>query len=495
MKSLSRLVLHSSLFALLPIIANAAGTYYTGYYQNPQQSYSTQNYAQRQTTGYNSYSSYNRSYTSPNYSPSSYSSSRYSNTQQQATKTASTAPAATVGNTKSGFWANAGVSREMAMWQFDMKESGSILHYDNISWNVLDLNAGYAFDLGKSKMQIDAGFKYGMQAGESYMVDDDVTNGGYFITQWINADDNSVIGNQLGHALSVGTSQGGSMMGFNAGIGLVDFFKIGNLKFTPSVGYRYLSYNLTTEKNYGLSVDTGQCVDVGSGEIQCNPIIIIHYDNGTQEVLWYAKDENNDGFWDIADGANGINPGGTYFYQQPGTSHDYDVSWAGPYVAVDMDYDINENNAVNGRVELGLPGYKATGDQPYRFDWQHPKSVEDEAGMGSALHLGLAANWTTAITNSVALSIGLTYDYYSVNGADAKTYLNGDYYMDWYNAILNSGLYENEEAMLNPETGSAEAINIKNLETQCPGWVCSANGEIEAFYKSMGIRVGVNAKF
>lgn len=496
MKSFSRLFLHCSLFALLPVIANAAGTYYTGYYQTPQQSYSSQNYAQRQTTGYNSYNSYNtynRSYSTPSYSTSRYSTS----TANQATNTTSvtSSSAAASSSSKGGFWVNAGVARESAMWQFDMKESGSILHYDNISWNVLDANAGYSFDLGSTKMQIGAGFKYGMQAGESYMVDDDVTNGGYFITQWINAGDNSVIGDQLGHALSVGTSQGGSMMGFNAEIGLEDFFKIGNLKFTPSVGYRYLGYNLTTEKNYGLSVDTGQCVDVGSGEIQCNPIIIIHYDNGTQEVLWYTKDDNQDGFWDIASGANGINPGGTYFYQQPGTSHDYDVSWSGPYVAVDMDYDINENNAVNGRVELGLPGYKATGDQPYRFDWQHPKSVEDEAGMGSALHLGLAANWTTAITNSVALSIGLTYDYYSVSDADAKTYLNSTYYTDWYNSILNSGLYDSEEAMLNPETGSAEAINIKNLEEQCPGWVCSSKGEIESFYKSMGIRVGVNAKF
>ena len=147
-------------------------------------------------------------------------------------------------------------------------------------------------------------------------------------------------------------------------------------------------------------------------------------------------------------------------------------------------------------MELGLPGYKATGNQPYRFDWQHPKSVEDEAGMGSALHFGLGANWTTAITNSVALSIGLTYDYYSVSDADAKTYLNETYYTDLYNSILNSATWGgNEENMLNPETGDPVAINIKNLEEQCPGWVCTSSGEIESFYKSIGIRVGLNATF
>ena len=67
--------------------------------------------------------------------------------------------------------------------------------------------------------------------------------------------------------------------------------------------------------------------------------------------------------------------------------------------------------------------------------------------------------------------------------------------MDIYNSILNSGDYANEEAMLNPETGSPVAINIKNLESECPGWVCTSDGEIESFYKSMGIRVGINASF
>ena len=39
------------------------------------------------------------------------------------------------------------------------------------------------------------------------------------------------------------------------------------------------------------------------------------------------------------------------------------------------------------------------------------------------------------------------------------------------------------------------AQNIVALKDECPGWVCTSNGEIESFYKSMGIRVGINAKF
>lgn len=482
-----------SLFALMlltPIVANAAGTYYSGYtnaYQSPQTRYSTQTYAQRQTGYASRYNNaYNTSYAS-----------RYNNntaTSAQQQNTATSNQATTSANKKSGFWLDAGISHEMAQWQFEMAQSGSILSYDNVGWNVLDVSGGYAFDVGSTTLQVDAGLKYGMQWGESTMYDDDITNGGFLVTTWINANDGTEIGDQIGHAMSIGTSRGGNMLGFNVGFGLTDIFKIGNVTLTPSVGYRYLKYKLETENNYGLSVDTTACFRVeGSDEIQCDPAIVVNLSDGSQQIIWR---DSIDGSMDVPGNASSINTGSTYYYHQPGTSHSYETTWAGPYIALDMDYLINQNNSVNGRIELGFPGYNSTGDQPYRFDWAHPKSVEDDAGMFSAIHFGLGANWQTAITDSIALSIGLTYDYYTVSGADAKTYLNGTYYNDWYNMILNSDKWNGDEtAMLNPDTGDPTAINIKALEEQCPGWVCSTSGEIESFYKSMGIRVGINAKF
>ena len=113
-----------------------------------------------------------------------------------------------------------------------------------------------------------------------------------------------------------------------------------------------------------------------------------------------------------------------FSFSQTKTTHEYDTSWSGPYVAVDAYYEINQNNSVNARVEFGLPAYTSTGDQPYRIDWAHPKSVEDSAGIGDAWHMGIAANWLTALTNSVKMSIGFTYDYYNVSGATANTFLN-----------------------------------------------------------------------
>ncbi len=521
MKKLSKVLLNCSLFALMPALAGAAGTFYDGRtYQSPQTRYSQQSYTQRSSAySQRGVSAYNRD----RYSAYSNSGMGVKNAQGGAT-TKKQDKVQSVSASKGGFTLGAGFSHQTSVWQFEMKESGSILHYDNVDWNVFDVNAGYVFNAGNTPIQIAAGASYGMQSGETTMIDDDITNGGYFVTEWVDgtkclqtdADGKCIkyehLGNQMGNALSIGTSKDGSMLGLNAEIGLKDFFKWGNLKITPSVGWRYLKYELKTQNNRGLSMDIydgqGGCFTVpGSDEVQCDTVFIF-YDSAGNQYLAHRVDTTTNGdqyegeingYDEVplpsdADGVvyEYVSAGGTYYYAQPDISHEYEVEWSGPYLALDMLYDINQNNSVNARLELGLPAYNAVGNQPYRFDWQHPKSVEDNTGVGGAFHLGLGANWSTAITDSVALSIGLTYDYYTVSDADAKTYLNEGYYMGVYNDILENKFAGDEETML---AENSIAQNIVKLQEDCPGWICTADGEIESFYKSMGIRVGLKAKF
>ena len=66
MKNLPRFLFRCSLFAFAPIAANAAGTYYTGNYQSPQQQrYNTTAYSSPRagynTNGYNNYNNANSS--------------------------------------------------------------------------------------------------------------------------------------------------------------------------------------------------------------------------------------------------------------------------------------------------------------------------------------------------------------------------------------------------------------------------------------------------
>lgn len=504
MKYLPKFLFKCSFLALLPFTAYGAGTYYTGNYQSPQVArYNQQYYSQTQRS--RGVSAYNQArYGNSGYTATRSGTATGSQAQQSAQSASSTSRASS--NNRAGFYLDAGLSRETSMWQFDMANAGSSLHYDNVDWTVFDANAKYIFEPGTVQVQIDAGFKYGMQSGDSTMIDDDITGGGYHIVEWQD-EAGKYIADQYGHALSIGTSSGGDMLGFNVGVGLTDVFTWGRVKVTPSVGWRYLNYNLETEKNYGLAVDTlntdGGCIEV-NGEMQCDPVLVIYKLDGngaieSQTLILRDNTEGGTGLIQLPADAGGqyVNNEGTYYYAQPGVSHSYDVTWSGPYLALDMLYEINQNNAVNARLELGLPAYTATGDQPYRYDWAHPKAVEDKAGVGSAFHFGMGANWSTAISDNVALSIGLTYDYYTVGDADATTYLNGAYYTAEYNSLLaqweKEGLTESD--MLDEKTGDPTALAIKKLEADCPGWVCKDEGEIESFYKSMGIRVGINARF
>ena len=169
-----------------------------------------------------------------------------------------------------------------------------------------------------------------------------------------------------------------------------------------------------------------------------------------------------------------------------------------------MQYDINQYNVVTANVELGLPSYTATGDQPYRYDWQHPKSVQDKGGIGSGFHFGVGANWRTAITDSVALSIGVTYDYYSVSDADATTFWDPVYgeqeyqdALDWWMEEYDLTQELAEQYMLTGMTTSdgkkirAEGIAVARANN----WEDKVDGEIESFYKSLGVRIGINARF
>ena len=545
-KRFCSLVLNCSLIALLPGIAAAAGTYYTGNYNSPQRNYATSGYANRaKTTNYSQDTSYTRTRTvAPNdnaYIGQPYNGyTRVVGTEQQTRTQMRTTGGNTVssgGNVQkeNGFWLGAGLSHEFASWNFDMKSAGSKLHYDNIRWNVLDINAGYRFG-GNTRMQIDAGFRYGMQFGDSPMVDDDISNGGYFVTDWYNDKNHNhvydtgdeYIGQELGHSLSIGNSSSGDMMGFNVGFGLTDFMKLGHARITPSVGFRYLKYKLDTKDDYGLTVNTGSSSIVsGSDETQYDPIVIVHFPpdsqnpNGMQQVLWCDPSNPNEtcpnayGFWPIVVGADGVSTSGTYMFKLPSISHSYETTWMGPYLALDLDYEIDRYNLVNARLEFGLPLYTSTGDQPYRTDWQHPKSVEDKGSFGDAWHIGLGANYMTALTDTVALTLGFTFDYYTLSGGEASTYLNSSYYMGIYNEIkaewLDAGYTENDMIYGRTQSGKPAsqatstdpvvvypdptAVNIIDTKNECPGWVCKVDNEIESVYKSIGIRIGIQAKF
>ena len=551
-----RVLLHCSLFALMPCVAGAAGTYYTYngsiqrnygsytnvYGDNPFYNYGVNNQHMIKSPGCANGNCVkdNGATTGGNVGVAvqqPVQNNAYDNTPVKnnnvrgGEKYSAINESSYVNNTPTrGFKLDAGLSHQFASWKFDMNTAGSKLHYDNLHWNVFDVSGRYDFDMGNTALRVEAGLQYGLQYGDSPMVDDDISGGGFFLQDWYVDLDNDGLADQKwsqrGRAMSVGTSNDGDMLGIHAGIGLVDVWRVGNLRFTPSVGYRYLKYKLETRQNYGLSLDTvsgadNYCQSAG-GETQCLPFLVF-VDSANNPLLGTidAVDLNGDGIVDtvsyvsVPDGASFVETENTYYYYQDGVSHSYDVEWAGPYLALDMRYDISAHDAINARVELGLPAYTAEADQPYRPDWQHPKSLEDNGSIGDAYHFGFLANWLHSITDSVMLSVGMTFDYYSVSGATATSYLNPSYYNDYYyypavdtnNALASSQYYgstdyANWTSISGRDLASDKALYESNLATiyyidglRAQGWKQESKDEIESLYKSLGVRVGIQAKF
>jgi len=492
MKKISSILFNIVALSVIPGIAGAAGTYYNGS--------GYQRYGNNNGGYYKNYSNSRGGY-GQNYSKG------YRTTKKVTKKTTKSAQKKEEStDKKQGWYLGADLEHQFANWKFEMKNAGSLLHYDNLNWNVIHGDLAYYFG-NEIPMQIKAGASYGKQFGETKMIDDDISSGGMLVMSWTGEND-QVVANQVGHALSTGTSKDGSQTGFYVSFGLPDFFKTSKVKLTPSVGFRYLKYELSTTKNYGLSIDTIEssdahpyisCIYGYKGELQCDPFLLFYSSDGQVTITGRVEDSNGE----ISDAiqiptnipgfvVSGVGTGGTYYYEQSGTTHKYETSWMGPYLALDAEYAINKDNFVYGGIEIGLPIYKSTGDQPYRYDWNHPKSVEDSAGFGDAYHIGLNAGWSVAVGETTSLNLGFTYDYYSVSKANAKTFLNGDYYTELYdlyvNALENNVLTDYQRTMLEEEVANIEDYRASK-------WVLEDKGEIKSIYKSMGIRLGIDVKF
>ena len=125
------------------------------------------------------------------------------------------------------------------------------------------------------------------------------------------------------------------------------------------------------------------------------------------------------------------------------------------------------------------------------------------------MHLGLIANWSTAVADSTFLTLGFTYDYYKVSNATATTYANKDYWTsmyDCYYMLYNNadvGPYGNGGNMpsggwgypedLKPELADAmDDIMVNYIDK---GFKDETANEINSIYKAMGIRIGLVTKF
>ncbi|MDR0319738.1 MAG: hypothetical protein LBH81_03300 [Rickettsiales bacterium] len=428
--------------------ASAAGTYYN--YGNYAASQASGNIARQ-----SSYSPY-QPQSSQQYTPGGQSGYQQPGYQMggrnQAPKQSSGAP---------GLKVSAFAGYESADFGFEMKNTHSEINFNNINWIKFGADAAYMFDAGGTKIEVKGGFEVGTQGESGNVTDDDMSRGGIYIGEaYFETAPNVLYGNggvatgfsmtQL--VMGVGEQGQGSSLGAFASIGLGNGLKIGDsVVIKPSVGYRYESFKLVGQNMMTMAVqalvardqyDINAMYDVADNCPGCQ-IVLFPGDGNAYFAGWVEgfDDYGEPFFLTLAEAA-----------YLDGTTHEYNVSWSGPFIAADLEIKTAPHSAFTLRAELGLPAYTAEADQPYRSDWSHPVSIRDSAPIFGGMHYGLNMNYSAGVSDTMAVNLGWRWDYYTVDGADAETFYAG-------------------------------------------GGSSKMNSEVKARYKTSGIRAGLTAKF
>ena len=101
------------------------------------------------------------------------------------------------------------------------------------------------------------------------------------------------------------------------------------------------------------------------------------------------------------------------------------------------------------------------------------------------------------LDKSWGLTFGMTYDYYTVKNASATTHQSESFYKTvlqqiWDNNYVAEGWTTEADMYANDSI----AAGIADMYASCGNsWTCTFENEINSFYRSIGVRVGVVGKF
>ena len=118
------------------------------------------------------------------------------------------------------------------------------------------------------------------------------------------------------------------------------------------------------------------------------------------------------------DGAHLVNAFGgvSSAMQYDGVTHIYDVSWTGPFAALNLERKISDRDELNLYIEYFIPKYKVWGDWPNRSDWAHNPSFYDKGGSASAWLVDF--NYKYRFKENLYAGIGAYFDYIENKNAD-----------------------------------------------------------------------------
>ena len=392
-----------------------------------------------------------------------------------------------------GFSIYGGYSRRFADFQFTTSVN-SILEWDDMIFNELTAGARYNFSLRNFDMLLFGEYTYGNMASAGLSMDYDLKP----------YDENLL--NEGIFTVSVG-EQSGDTHRMRFGFGAHNIWDIGGWKFSPIFGYEIFKHNLQMNDHYypnpgvyiPLMTADGDYVfaDETAGVYFPVPLAQAqdYADSGYYQVcvspaeIKVASVDASGGLMmnDLTEPAdpNSTVPWGVTYDECiviggdgpiviPGKTHEYNTTWSGFFIGLEIEKQMTWNDKLRLYGQIGLPKYSSEGIWPNRTDWQQNPSFLDE-GDASALTYSLEMEYELKLSDRLQLSLRADTNYFHVGKIGGEIY--------WA-----------------PYTEYSYATNadgdIDIIATTYPAYTEHVSDALkEATWQSFGLRLGLKCSF
>lgn len=351
----------------------------------------------------------------------------------------------------------AGYTRRFADFQFETGVN-SILEWDDMVFNEIQVGGRYNFSLRNFDMFAYGEYAYGKMSHGGLSMD-------YDLKPFDAAKPQEGI-----FTISMGDESGRSDH-FRFGIGAHHIWDIGGWKLSPSIGYEIFKHNLKMSDhlypNPGiylpLMTDMGDYVyGDASGHYYTLPV--------GQEAPsdWYQVCMSPEDIKLVQVGTSGFIDLGTSFTTGDydpnmgtipwgvdagecviiggdgpilvgGTTHEYNTTWSGFFVGLEIEKQMTLTDKLRFYVQFGLPKYSSEGIWPNRDDWQQNPSFLDEGDNG-AYSYAAEMEYNFRLSDRLQLVLRADTNFFHVGKIPGKLYLaeysqflideNGQYILD-----------------------------------------------------------------
>ena len=404
----------------------------------------------------------------------------------------------------------AGYSSRFADFEFKTGVN-SILEWDDMIFNELNVGARHRFSLGNFDMFAFADYTYG-----------DMSHGGLSMDYDLEPYDWNTPYDGI-FTISMG-DQSGTSNRLRLGIGAHHIWDIGGWKISPIIGYEIFKHDLKMSDhlypNQGVYVplmtSDGEYV---YGDAQGNyfsmPINITPPDNWYQVCMGpedmrvvnqstgsvigsyvtgygnYLTTMEYDPSWGIVPWGvpegDCVIIGGDGPIKVGGITHIYNTTWSGFYFGLEVEKQMTLADKLRLYVQLGLPKYSSEGIWPNRTDWQQNPSFLDE-GSNGAYTYSAEMEYDMRLSSRLQLALKVDTNLFHVGNIPGKIYVAEG--IDFvYDADGQLVMYQG----IDPVTG--ELVWYPETREVAAHTEHVSNALKEATWQSFGVHIGLKYAF